>query len=217
VSDFLVKLFDIIVHLDRYVIDLINQYGLWTYLILFVTIFCETGLVVTPFFPGDSLVFAVGALAAVGELNIFGLFLILSLAAFLGNISNYWIGRKVGLAVFKREKKRFLSLEYMEKTRDFYEKYGNMTIVIARFLPFIRTFAPFIAGISRMTYLRFLIYSFIGCVCWAFLFLLGGYLFGNIPVVKQNFSLVIIIIIVISLVPSFVAYWRKRRTRIQNP
>ncbi|MDY0232073.1 MAG: VTT domain-containing protein [Candidatus Saccharicenans sp.] len=215
-SDFIIKLLDIIIHLDRYVIDLIHQYGLWTYLILFVVIFSETGLVVTPFFPGDSLVFAVGAIAAVGELNLLGLFLLLSLAAFLGNITNYWIGRKVGPAVFKTEKNRFLNLEYMEKTHDFYEKYGNITIVIARFLPFIRTFAPFIAGISKMTYLKFLLYSLIGCVCWVFLFLLGGYLFGNIPVVKQNFSLVIIIIIVISLVPAFATYWRKRRAKAQN-
>lgn len=211
--DFIKKLFDIAIHLDRYVVDIVHQYGLWTYLILFVVIFSETGFVVTPFFPGDSLLFAVGAVAAIGNLNILGLFLLLTLAAFVGNITNYWIGSKVGPGIFKKEKSRFFNREYLEKTRRFYEKYGSITIVIARFMPFIRTFAPFVAGIARMTYLRFLLYSFIGSLLWVSLFLFGGYFFGNIPVVKRNFSLVIVAIILISLVPAAVSIWKERRRK----
>jgi membrane-associated protein len=204
------KLFDIAIHLDRYVVDIINQYGLWTYLILFVVIFSETGFVVTPFFPGDSLLFAVGALAAIGNLNIWGLFLLLSLAAFLGNITNYWIGSKVGPGVFKKEKGRFFNKEYLDKTHRFYEKYGSLTIIVARFMPFIRTFAPFVAGIGRMTYARFLVYSLAGSLLWVSLFLFGGYFFGNIPVIKKNFSLVIVAIILISVVPAAVSVLRKK-------
>lgn len=207
------RLFDIAIHLDRYVVDIVHQYGLWTYLILFLVIFSETGFVVTPFFPGDSLLFAVGAVAAVGNLNIFGLFLLLTLAAFAGNITNYWIGSKVGPGVFRKEKSRFFKREYLKKTQLFYEKYGSLTIVIARFMPFIRTFAPFVAGIGRMSYFKFLLYSFIGSLLWVQLFLFGGYFFGNIPVVKRNFSLVIVAIILISLIPAGVSIWKERRRR----
>ena len=207
------RLFDIAIHLDRYVVDIVHQYGLWTYLILFLVIFSETGFVVTPFFPGDSLLFAVGAVAAVGNLNIFGLFLLLTLAAFAGNITNYWIGSKVGPGVFRKEKSRFFKREYLKKTQLFYEKYGSLTIVIARFMPFIRTFAPLVAGIGRMSYFKFLLYSFIGSLLWVQLFLFGGYFFGNIPVVKRNFSLVIVAIILISLIPAGVSIWKERRRR----
>ncbi len=207
------RLFDIAIHLDRYVVDIVHQYGLWTYLILFLVIFSETGFVVTPFFPGDSLLFAVGAVAAVGNLNIFGLFLLLTLAAFAGNITNYWIGSKVGPGVFRKEKSRFFKREYLKNTQLFYEKYGSLTIVIARFMPFIRTFAPLVAGIGRMSYFKFLLYSFIGSLLWVSLFLFGGYFFGNIPVVKRNFSLVIVAIILISLIPAGVSIWKERRRR----
>lgn len=207
------KLFDIAIHLDRYVVDIVRQYGLWTYLILFVVIFSETGFVVTPFFPGDSLLFAVGAVAAIGNLNIFGLFLLLTLAALAGNITNYWIGSKVGSGIFKKEKSRFFNKEYLEKTRRFYEKYGSLTIVIARFMPFIRTFAPFVAGIGRMKYVRFLFYSFIGSLLWVSLFLFGGYFFGNLPTVKRNFSLVIVAIILISLLPATVSVWKEKKRK----
>lgn len=208
--DLIKKLFDIAIHLDRYVVDIINQYGLWTYLILFAVIFSETGFVVTPFFPGDSLLFAVGALAAIGNLNIWGLFLLLTLAAFLGNITNYWIGSKVGPGVFKKEKSRFFNKEYLDKTHRFYEKYGSLTIIVARFMPFIRTFAPFVAGIGRMTYTRFLVYSLAGSILWVSLFLFGGYFFGNIPVIKNNFSLVIVAIILISVGPAAVGLLKKK-------
>ena len=208
--DLIKKLFDVAIHLDRYVVDIINQYGLWTYLILFAVIFSETGFVVTPFFPGDSLLFAVGALAAIGNLNIWGLFLLLTLAAFLGNITNYWIGSKVGPGVFKKEKSRFFNKEYLDKTHRFYEKYGSLTIIVARFMPFIRTFAPFVAGIGRMTYTRFLVYSLAGSILWVSLFLFGGYFFGNIPVIKNNFSLVIVAIILISVGPAAVGLLKKK-------
>ncbi|MDI6699283.1 MAG: DedA family protein [Candidatus Saccharicenans sp.] len=211
--EFIRKLFDIAIHLDRYVVDIVHQYGLWTYLILFVVIFSETGFVVTPFFPGDSLLFAVGAVAAIGNLNIFGLFLLLTLAALAGNITNYWIGSKVGPGIFKKEKSRFFNKEYLEKTRRFYEKYGSLTIVIARFMPFIRTFAPFVAGIGRMKYFRFLLYSFVGSLLWVSLFLFGGYFFGNLPAVKRNFSLVIVAIILISLLPAAISVWKQRRKK----
>lgn len=207
------KLFDIAIHLDRYVVDIVHQYGLWTYLILFVVIFSETGFVVTPFFPGDSLLFAVGAVAAIGNLNIFGLFLLLTLAALAGNITNYWIGSKVGPGIFKKEKSRFFNKEYLDKTHRFYEKYGSLTIVIARFMPFIRTFAPFVAGIGRMNYFRFMLYSFIGSLLWVSLFLFGGYFFGNLPAVKRNFSLVIVAIILISLVPATVSIWKEKKRK----
>lgn len=211
--EFIKKLFDIAIHLDRYVVDIVHQYGLWTYLILFAVIFSETGFVVTPFFPGDSLLFAVGAVAAIGNLNVVGLFLLLSLAAFLGNITNYWIGSRIGPGIFKKEKSRFFNREYLEKTHRFYEKYGSLTIVIARFMPFVRTFAPFVAGIGRMTYLRFLLFSLLGSLLWVSSFLFGGYFFGNIPVVKKNFSLIIIAVILISLGPAAVSFLRERKRR----
>jgi len=215
--DFIEKFIDIIIHVDRYIGQFIDQFGIWTYLVIFLVIFAETGLVVTPFFPGDSLLFAAGAIAAIGDLNIIGLFLLLSLAAFLGNLSNYWIGYKVGPEIFKKEKSRVFNKNYLERTHEFYEKHGSITIVIARFMPFIRTFAPFVAGIGKMTYFKFLVYSLIGSVMWVALFLFGGYYFGNIPVVKENFSLVIVAIIVISLIPAGISYIHSRKSSQVSP
>jgi membrane-associated protein len=210
---FIIKLFDIAIHFDRYLGDVIQHSGLWTYLILFAVIFSETGFVVTPFFPGDSLLFAAGAMAALGGLNIYWLFITLSLAAFLGNTANYWIGYKAGSEVFKKENSRFFKKEYLDKTHNFYEKHGGKTIIIARFLPIIRTFAPFVAGIGRMTYLKFLTYNIIGSVLWVALFLFTGYFFGNLPVVKKNFSLVIVAIILVSLLPAIIGFIRNRKAK----
>jgi len=215
--DFIEKFIDIIIHVDRYIGQFIDQFGIWTYLVIFLVIFAETGLVVTPFFPGDSLLFAAGAIAAICDLNIIGLFLLLSLAAFLGNLSNYWIGYKVGPEIFKKEKSRVFNKNYLERTHEFYEKHGSITIVIARFMPFIRTFAPFVAGIGKMTYFKFLAYSLVGSVMWVALFLFGGYYFGNIPVVKENFSLVIVAIIVISLIPAGISYIHSRKSSQVSP
>ncbi|HOE13717.1 MAG TPA: DedA family protein [Candidatus Saccharicenans sp.] len=209
--DFIEKFIDILIHVDRYISQFIDQFGIWTYLVLFLVIFAETGLVITPFFPGDSLLFAAGAIAAIGDLNIINLFLLLSLAAFLGNLSNYWIGYKIGPEIFKKERSRLFNKNYLNRTHEFYEKHGSITIVIARFMPFIRTFAPFVAGIGKMTYFKFLIYSLVGSVMWVALFLFGGYYFGNISVVKENFSLVIIAIIVISLIPAAISYIHSRK------
>ncbi|MBC7364267.1 MAG: VTT domain-containing protein [Candidatus Aminicenantes bacterium] len=210
---FILKLFEIAIHLDRYIGDVIKQFGLWTYLLLFFVIFAETGFVVTPFFPGDSLLFAVGAVASLGQLHITSLYFLLSAAAFLGNITNYWIGYRLGPGIFKKENARFLNKNYLEKTHRFYEKHGGKTIIIARFLPFIRTFAPFVAGIGRMTYWKFMLFSAVSSFLWVALFLFGGYFFGNLPVVKKNFSLVIVAIIVISVVPAVAGYLRERKTR----
>ncbi len=211
--DFILKLFDIAIHLDRYVVSVVNQYGLWTYLILFMVIFSETGFVVTPFLPGDSLLFAVGTIAAIGELNVFGLFFLLSLAAFLGNTTNYFIGLKIGSTILNKERPRFVKKEYLERTHNFYEKHGAITIVLARFLPIIRTFAPFVAGLGRMNFLKFWFFSLTGSVLWVGIFLFGGYFFGNLPVVKKNFSLVIGGIILVSLMPAFIGYLKSRKRK----
>jgi len=211
--EFLSKIIDFILHLDTHLSDLIQTYGLWTYFILFVVIFCETGLVVTPFLPGDSLIFAAGTFAARGNLKVGLLFLILAAAAVLGDTVNYWIGKIVGPKIFHKEKNRFFKKEYLDRTHDFYEKYGAETIIIARFVPIIRTFAPFVAGIGRMTYGKFLSYNVIGGVGWVAIFTFGGYFFGNIPFVKKNFSLVIMAIILISLVPAVVEFFKHRKKK----
>ena len=199
--DFISKIIDFILHLDTHLNALIQIYGFWTHLILFVVIFCETGLVVTPFLPGDSLLFAAGTFAASGSLKIGWLFLILAAAAVLGDTANYWIGKIIGPKVFQKENSRIFKKEYIDRTHRFYERYGAETIILARFVPIIRTFAPFVAGIGKMTYVRFLSYNVVGGVLWVALFTFGGYFFGNIPFVRKNFSLVIIAIILISLVP----------------
>lgn len=211
---FIFTLIDILLHLDRYLNEIIKNYGLLTYLILFLVIFCETGLVVTPFLPGDSLIFVLGTLAASGDLNLLVIAGILISAAIIGNIVNYQIGRFLGPKVFSGQNIRFLKKEYLDRTHAFYEKHGGKTIIIARFIPIIRTFAPFVAGIGHMSYPRFLLYNITGCVAWVMLFLAGGYWFGNIPVVKQNFTLVVYGIIVISLLPAVIAFLRERSKNI---
>ena len=198
---------DFFMHLDKNLAFIIQSYGTFTYVLLFLMIFCETGLVITPFLPGDSLLFAAGALAATGMLNIFFLFILLSLAAILGDSINYFIGNIIGPRVF-HEKNRFLKKEYLTKTQNFYEKYGGKTIIIARFIPIIRTFAPFVAGIGKMKYKKFLAYNVVGGILWVSLFLFAGYFFGTLPFVKNNFSLVIIAIIIISIIPALVEYLR---------
>ena len=211
--NFISKLIDIVLHLDKHLGALIQSNGTWTYAILFIVIFCETGLVVTPFLPGDSLLFAAGAFAAKGMLKPWWLFLLLAAAAVLGDTVNYWIGRIVGPKVFHKEKVRFFKKEYLDRTHQFYEKYGAETIIIARFVPIVRTFAPFVAGIGRMTYGKFIAYNVVGGVGWVALFVFGGYFFGNIPFVQKRFSLVIMAIILISLVPAVVEFVKHRRKK----
>ena len=204
-------LIDFILHLDKHLVELVTQYGTWTYAILFLIIFCETGLVVTPILPGDSLLFAVGALAAKGGLDIFTVFVLLSIAAIIGDTVNYWIGKVVGPKVFNSESSRLLNKEHLQRTHEFYEKYGGKTIIIARFMPIIRTFAPFVAGIGQMSYGKFLLYNVVGGLIWIAGFLYAGYFFGNIPVVKRNFTLVVFAIIIVSMLPAVFEYWRARR------
>ncbi len=194
---------DFILHIDVHLGAIIKDYGLWTYLILFIIIFCETGLVVTPLLPGDSLLFAAGTFAAIGSLDVLWLFLILSAAAVGGDTVNYWIGCFVGPKVFQKEH-RFLKKEYLDRTHQFYEKYGGKTIIIARFVPIIRTFAPFVAGVGSMTYLKFISYNIIGGIVWIAICVFAGYYFGNLPFVRNNFSLVILAIIIISILPGVV-------------
>jgi membrane-associated protein len=209
--EFLSRLLDFVLHLDKHLSSLVQNCGLWTYLILFVIIFLETGLVLTPFLPGDSLLFAAGTFAAAKALNVLWLFVVLSAAAILGDTVNYWIGHFVGPRVFHQEKSRFFKKEHLDRTHRFYEKYGAETIIIARFVPIIRTFAPFVAGIGRMSYWKFISYNVIGGIGWVALFVFGGYFFGNIPFIKKNFGLVIIAIIIVSTIPVVVEFYRHRR------
>lgn len=198
--EFIHYLVDLFLHLDKHLGEIINAYQSWTYLILFVVVFCETGLVVTPFLPGDSLLFACGTFAALGNFDLTVLFLLLAAAAIIGDSVNYKIGSMIGPKVFEMNI-RFLKREHLEKTHQFYEKHGGKTIIIARFMPIIRTFAPFVAGVGTMTYKKFFLYNVIGGILWVSAFLFAGYFFGNIPAVKNNFSLVIIAIIIISVLP----------------
>jgi len=204
------RLIDLLLHLDKHLNDVIGQYGHWTYLILFLIVFCETGLVVTPILPGDSLLFAAGAFAALGSLNVLWLFVLLAIAAVVGDTVNYWVGYWVGPKVFHRENVRFLNRKHLDQTHQFYEKYGGKTIIIARFIPIIRTFAPFVAGIGSMTYWRFIAYNVIGGVAWVAICVFSGYKFGNLEVVKKNFSLVIVAIVLISVLPMLIEYLRHR-------
>ena len=201
---------DILIHLDKYLDSIIRSYGGLTYGILFLIIFCETGLVVTPILPGDSLLFATGTFAALGSLDVGLIIILLSIAAIAGDTVNYWIGYLVGPKVFSKEKSRLFNKEYLDRTHHFYQKYGGKTIIIARFIPIIRTFAPFVAGIGRMTYKRFIIYNVLGGIGWIVTFVLGGYFFGNIPLVKNNFALIILAIIIISILPAIIEYLRQR-------
>jgi membrane-associated protein len=201
---------DILLHLDKHLSSVIGAYGAWTYLILFTIVFCETGLVVTPFLPGDSLLFAAGAFAGLGSLNPLWLAAILSVAAILGDTVNYWIGYAVGPEIFHKDTGRLLKKEHLYRTHQFYEKYGGKTIVLARFVPIIRTFAPFVAGVGRMTYGHFVAYNVAGGLAWVGLFVAAGYFFGNIPAVKERFTLVILAIIVISVLPMVIELLRAR-------
>jgi membrane-associated protein len=209
--EMILKFFDILLHLDKYINVVIQDYGQWTYLILFLIVFCETGLVVTPFLPGDSLLFVAGAFAALGSLNLVWVLVLLSVAAILGDTINYWVGNYIGPKVFQMQNSRIFKKEYLDRTHQFYEKYGPITIVIGRFVPIIRTFAPFLAGVGSMTYGKFLIYNVVGGLLWIFSFTLGGYFFGNLPFVKKNFTFVIFAIIIISVMPTVIEYFRQRK------
>jgi membrane-associated protein len=211
------KIIDIVLHLDRYLSAIIQQYGLWTYAILFVVIFIETGFVVMPFLPGDSLLFAAGTFAALKAFKVGWLILVLSAAAVIGDTVNYWIGHYVGPKVFAKEKARFFKKEHLDRTHAFYEKHGGKTIIIARFVPIIRSFAPFVAGIGRMSYGRFIAYNVVGGVGWVLLLVGAGYFFGNIPVVRKNFSLAILAIIAISTIPIVTEYLRHRKKKPVTP
>ncbi len=211
--ELLAQFFDIVLHLDQHLKVLIQTYGAWVYLILFLIIYCETGLVVTPFLPGDSLLFVSGTMAANGSLDVHGLFVVLLVAAFGGDNTNYWIGRYFGPRMFKRQRSRLLNPEHLHKTQRFYEKHGGKTIVLARFLPIIRTFAPFVAGIGRMHYPRFMAYSFAGGVFWIGFFVYGGYYFGNLPFVKDNLTAFILGIVFISILPGIVQFARQKMSK----
>lgn len=202
---------DLFMHLDTHLSAIANEYGLLTYLLLFTIVFCETGLVVTPFLPGDSLLFATGALAATGSLNLSTLLIVLCLAAIAGDTVNYQIGHLLRNKIASHENIRFIKQEHLDRTHIFFEKYGVKTIIIARFVPIVRTFAPFVAGVGVMPYSKFISYNVIGGVAWVFSFLLGGYFFGNLPVVKDNFTLVILGIIFVSLLPGVITYIQSKR------
>jgi len=200
---------DIFLHLDVYLREVITEYGTWTYAILFFVIFMETGFVVTPFLPGDSLLFAAGTFAALGALNAWSLFGLLFIAAVIGDGVNYWIGHSVGARLIE-SRSRFIKLEYLEKTQKFYEKHGGKTVVLARFVPIVRTFAPFVAGLGTMEYKRFFLYNVVGAFAWTSIFIFMGYFFGNIPAVKHNFEIVIIGIILVSVLPMVYEFVRDR-------
>lgn len=208
---YLWRFFDFLLHLDVHLDTLIQTYGSWVHGILFVIVFCETGFVVTPFLPGDSLLFAVGTFAARGSLDLFTAMLVLAAAAILGDTVNYWIGHFVGPRVFHRDDVRWLNRKHLDRTHEFFERYGAKTIILARFVPIVRTFAPFVAGIGAMTYGKFLLYNVVGGLLWVLLVTLAGYFFGNIPIVRRHFTLVIIAIIVVSVLPAITETIRHRR------
>jgi membrane-associated protein len=209
--DLLRFMIDFVMHIDRHLLEIVTNYQTWTYLILFAIVFCETGLVVTPFLPGDSLLFAAGAIAAMPShpLSLPLLLIIFFVAALSGDNTNYFIGRFLGHKVYEKDYK-LIRRKSLDKTHAFYEKHGGKTLIIARFMPIIRTFAPFVAGVGSMRYFRFLLFSIAGNFIWVSLFCLAGYLFGDIPFVKQNFSMVIIGIILVSLVPPVFAFLKHK-------
>jgi membrane-associated protein len=214
--ELLQQLIQFVLHIDKHLFDLCTLYGAWIYGILFLVVFCETGLVVTPFLPGDSLLFAIGSLAAIGAMRVEFAIPLLMTAALTGDNTNYWIGRKVGPKVFSQEKSRLFNKEYLNRTNKFYDKYGKITVVIARFLPIIRTFAPFVAGIGRMTYRTFLLFSIMGALLWVTLFVLVGYFFGNIPFIKEHFSLVILALVLIPGMPAAIEFVRHSIHRLKK-
>lgn len=205
------EIIDFILHIDVHLGNMIHSVGAGTYAILFLIIFAETGLVVTPFLPGDSLLFAVGALAGSGFLNIWTSYLVMLVAAIVGDTVNYWIGHYIGPKVFSKEGSRILNKKYIEKTREFYEKHGGKTIILARFMPIVRTFAPFIAGIGKMHYKTFIFYNVVGAFAWVTLLTFAGYFFGGLPFIKKNFEFMVIGIIVVSFIPMFIEYFKSRR------
>lgn len=208
---------DLFIHLGDYLGKIIDLFGIWTYVILFAVIFAETGLVITPFLPGDSLIFIVGAFSGTGHLNLLISYIVLLSAAILGDSVNYWLGNKLGPKVFSKENSRIFNKSYLEKTREFYKKYGSKTIIIARFVPIVRTFAPFVAGIGKMDYKTFLTYNIIGAFIWVTSLMLAGYFFGNHPFIKNNFETAIFVIIGISILPILFEYLKhktqKRKTK----
>lgn len=201
---------DFVIHIDRHLAELAAAYGPWLYLILFLIIFCETGLVVTPILPGDSLLFVTGAIAATGAFDIHLMVVVLIVAAILGDTVNYHIGKAIGLKVFDNPNSRIFKKEYLDKTHAFYEKHGGKTVIIARFAPIVRTFAPFVAGVGAMTYSRFIAYNVIGGVLWITSFSYAGYLFGNLPIIKQNLSLIIVAIVILSIMPGVIEFARHK-------
>lgn len=203
---------DFILHVDTHLHDLILNYGVWVYAILFLIVFCETGLVVTPFLPGDSLLFAAGALAAIGLLDPWLVSGLIVAAAFCGDNVNYWVGRLVGLRLFAKEDSLFFKRSYVTKTEQYYNKYGSRTVIIARFVPIVRTFAPFVAGIGRMPYPRYIGFSALGSLLWVAVCVGGGWFFGNLPVVRDNFTVVVLGIILVSILPAIVEVIRHRQT-----
>lgn len=215
--EYILYLVDFILHIDKHLDELTQAYGLLTYFILFLIVFCETGLVVTPILPGDSLLFAAGAIAARGSLNAHVMAVALIVAAVLGDAANYAIGHSLGPKVLKNENSRIFRREYLEKTRKFYDRYGGKTIIIARFVPIVRTFAPFLAGVGEMSYLRFAAYNVIGAIAWVTSFVYAGYFFGGVEIVKKNFTLVIFAIIIISIMPAAIEIMRSRRQRESDP
>ncbi len=202
-------LVDFVLHIDKYVGMIFQKFGIFTYVIFFAIIFFETGIVITPFLPGDSLLFVIGAFAAQGYLNIFLLFIILSVAAILGDTLNYWIGNYFGEKIFS--KSRFFKQEHMEKAKSFYDKHGKKTIILARFVPIVRTFAPFVAGVGKMKYSTFLLYNIVGGIVWVGLLLFAGYFFGGLAVIEENLTIVIYAIVAISLIPMIIEYIRSRK------
>ena len=208
--DLIKKLVDFVLHIDAHLAEIIRDYGTWTYAVLFLIIFAETGLVVTPFLPGDSLLFAAGAFCAKPEtgLNVHLMAGLLFIAAVLGDTLNYWIGAKIGPAVFKRDDSMFLRKKHLERAHAFFEKYGGRAIILARFVPIVRTFVPFVAGVGQMTYSRFIVYNVVGGFIWIGFFIYAGFIFGNQPFVQKNFKLVILAIIILSVVPMVFEGWR---------
>lgn len=204
------QIINFLLHLDKNLTYIINIFGPFTYVILFLIIFAETGLVVTPVLPGDSLLFVVGTLSGSGYLNIWIIYPLFLIAAFLGDNTNYWIGRTLGPRVFSKEKSRFFNKKYLEKTHKFFEKHGGKTIIIARFVPIVRTFAPFVAGVGKMHYLTFLSFSVFGTLLWVSIFTLAGYYFGGLPIIKKNFELAVVIVIIVSLLPLAIEYIKSK-------
>jgi len=204
---------DFILHIDVHLAELVAQYGIWVYGILFLILFCETGLVVTPFLPGDSLLFVAGALAALpsNDINVHVMVLLMAIAAILGDAVNYTIGRVFGERLFSNPDSKIFRRSYLDKTHKFYEKHGGKTIILARFVPIVRTFAPFVAGMGHMSYRHFAAYNVIGALVWVLLFTYAGYLFGNVPVVQENLKLLIVAIIVLSILPGVIEIWRHKR------